>query len=129
MGSNPTLKLNFWLPIMGILVSSALTAGVAYGLIGSTVSRNTADIAAYEKQRVILVDIQIAQGIAVADRAHMATKLDLIFGLLERYIIPTYSRSGKDLRDSPESRNLRDLRALGSLSESGELSESSALGG
>ncbi len=76
-------RLNVWGPILAFVTSCALTAGIAYGIMGSDVSRNSTDIAALQAQGTTITDIRIAQGVAKTERRAITQRLDRITRILE----------------------------------------------
>ena len=83
-------RLNYWGPIMAFVASGALTAGVAYGIMGSDVARNSSDIKELKTQGETLTKILVAQGVASSERGGLKSRLDLVSRILERqYGIPS----------------------------------------
>lgn len=77
-------RVNFWLPLVSATVTGLLTAGVAYGLIGGSVGRNTRDIQLLEADLYIITGILVAQADAAGERDGLRIQLEHIIRLLER---------------------------------------------
>ena len=95
--SNPaqTEKVNFWLPTIAGALATALTAGIAYGVIGSDVRRNSSDIQAMKDRETTIgttiTDIRIAQGSILTELEALTKRVDTATRILERQYgtIPT----------------------------------------
>ena len=72
------------LPVLAALVTMAVSAGIGYGFLGSTVSRNTTDIEALQANSSAITKIRIAQGIAATERAGLKKDLAAIARRLEK---------------------------------------------
>lgn len=89
------LKVNFWLPFLVCVVSSALAAGIAYGIMGGDISRNAAeslrnanDIAGIKSQNAdfgtMTVNIRLDLVKASGERKGLKTQLNYLTDRLDK---------------------------------------------
>lgn len=71
-------------PIVATLVGASAAAGVAYGVFGSDIKRNTADIQRLERTIEVVGDIKQNQATATAERANLGKAIDRILRILEK---------------------------------------------
>lgn len=88
MNSAHVEKVNFWLPTIAGALGIAVSAGVAYGVIGSDVGRNSSDIRAMKARETTfgttITDVRIAQGKISTQLDALTKRVDTATRILER---------------------------------------------
>jgi len=83
-----TEKVNFWLPTIAGALGIAFSAGIAYAVIGSDVSRNSSDIQAMKDRETTvgdkLIDVRIAQGAMLVQLDALTERVDTAARILEQ---------------------------------------------
>jgi len=88
VSSAQTEKVNFWMPTIAAALGIAFSAGIAYAVIGSDVSRNSSDIQAMKDRETTvgdkLIDVRIAQGAMLVQLDALTERVDTAARILEQ---------------------------------------------
>ena len=88
MSSAQIERVNFWLPTIAGALGIAFSAGIAYAVIGSDVSRNSSDIQSLKAREetigTTITDIRIAQVEISGQLDALTARVDTATRILER---------------------------------------------
>lgn len=88
MTPTQTERVNFWWPILAAALTIALSAGIAYGVIGSDVRQNKRDLAGIRDREMAsgstITDILVAQGRLETEIGALTARVDTVARIMER---------------------------------------------
>lgn len=78
------IRMDRVFPVLTALTGTAIAAGVAYGVFGSDIRQNTANIERHERLILDMGEIKSNQAAATSERAAMLRSLERIFTILDK---------------------------------------------
>ncbi len=89
MSPNQIARMNFWVPLLGVVATGAATAGIAYAVMGKDVSQNAKDIQELKAHETVITDIRLQNVAATAERLALKKGIARIERALKRQCAET----------------------------------------